>query len=35
MEFTQALNYLKHAPHTGAKITSTGWDGAGMLELAG
>jgi hypothetical protein len=34
MEFTQAFDYLKHAPHAGAKITRTGWNGAGMSELA-
>ena len=31
MEFPQALDYLKHAPHKGTKITRTGWHGTGMF----
>lgn len=31
MEFPQALDYLKHTPHTGAKITRSGWNGTGLF----
>lgn len=31
MEFPQALEYLKHAPHRGAKITRSVWNGAAMF----
>ena len=31
MEFPQVLDYLKHAPNSGAKITRSGWNGARMF----
>lgn len=31
MEFNQALDYLKHAPRTGAKINRSGWNNTEML----
>jgi hypothetical protein len=31
MEFPQALEYLKYAPHRRVKITRSGWNGAAMF----
>ena len=31
MEFPQALDYLKHAPHAGAKINRSGWNNTEMF----